>query len=359
MMTLKLTNSFATVQFLIKKELMARILYFHMHLKHSDDQKPSPKRHRLCLTKVVMKTSILLILLTVIYSALPSNRAFAEGGATSGGGHDLGVYAKRIFTALVDAIEESKDIYSSDEKKLIKLRSAQIEKILISDSELPTANEDHSLGTSFIQNGTAFSEWNPTTEKGLVTFQRKKLDALVDPIAIEILFAHELNIMAGIEVTGDYRKSDAFGKQRAKYWETRKAAKTICTFSILDKKTKLGGQVTPGKLLGTSVTGLTTGASVGGGLVRVYDTEVRKGKNPTESIIIQYVLGSEGYLRATVSRAKTVPFADTYILNGEIIESLTPEVAYYNPYDWEVAIREARLKEYVFGFIMVSCARLD
>lgn len=298
-------------------------------------------------------------LLVATPALVTSNAQAKEGGATSGGGHDLGAYAKRILGVVADAIQESQGIYTIEQKQLIQLRSSQVSKVLISDAELPVANVGHTLGTTIIQQGTAFSSWSPDTQTGQVSLQKEKFSAIVDPIAIEVLFAHELAVMAGIETTGDYRLSDAFGAQRAKSWEKRLAHQSICTFTVFNKKLRYGANI-PGEILGTASTGITSGQTVGGGIALLYDLEKRKHARPADSIVIRYVLGNHGYLRAVVSRAQTTPGMPGQIqLAGPITADLTPEVVYYTPYDWEVAIRESRLKEYDFGFLMVSCARLD
>ncbi len=289
----------------------------------------------------------------------PTAAQAKEGGATSGGGHDLGLYAKRIIGIVADAINDSQGIYTTEQKQLIKLRSSQVSKVLISDAELPVANSGHGIGTSIIQQGTAFSSWSPDTQTGQVSLQKDKFNALVDPIAIEVLFAHELAVMAGLETTGDYHLSDAFGTLRSKFWEKRLASQTICTFTVFDKKLRYGLNV-PDKIVGTATTGLTSGQTIGGGLALLYHLKKHSRARANDSVIIRYVLGNHGYLRAIVSRAPTtLGIKNDVMLAGPIAANLTPEVVYYTPYDWEVAIRESRLKEYDFGFMMVSCARLD
>ncbi len=307
----------------------------------------------------IQKVLVFALLIGNSFSAFAQAQAplpiFGDGGATSGGGNELGIFAKRALRTVAENIEQIPNLYSNDQKELIKKRIKSIKSILIVNEELPapSANPDHHFGHVYIQQGTAWSTFDGINSEIKLNF--KRFSALVDPIAIEGLLHHELAVLAGIEKTGDYTYTDQFMLYREKIWESQLAQQAICTISIFEKN---GAE--PGKLLGTAATARTRLTNTEGAIRNIVDLEIRSSKHKeVKSILMRYVLGGSGYFKATISRADTIVLNST----GEFIsirnlQDLTPEITFYNPYDWMMATREARFREFDFGFMMVSCSRI-
>ena len=189
---------------------------------------------------------------------------------------------------------------------------------------------------------------------------------MTDPLSIDALMMHELNVLAGIEKTGDYTYTDQFLAKREQFWTKQQSGRIFCTISLF-AKIKAGEGSLPGELLGTIATKPIIYGFGTGGIGNLEDLEVRtKKKSNVLSIVARYAISGEGYFKVVISKAVTelADVADLYY--GEkkdvFLETtpvdLTPEVIYYSPYDWAAANREARIKEYDFGFTFVSCSKI-
>ena len=279
-----------------------------------------------------------------------------DGGATSGGGDELGIEAKQVFREVVTSLDQIPGLYTQTQKDLMKKRFESIRSVIVVNEELPAPNLDHTFGHVFIQDGTAWSSFDGTYSD--IKLNYDKFSKISDPLTLEGLMHHELAVLADIEKTGDYTYTDQFLANREKFFESQSAQYTQCTVSLFDKN----GSV-PGNLLGTAATKWINNAETTNGVGLIYYLEKRTKKHPkAEAIVMGYVLGGNGYFRVKFLRSETTEPASTS--SDDIAASigegvaLTPDIIFYNPYQWAAAAREARLREFDFGFIMVSCARL-
>lgn len=294
--------------------------------------------------------AVLLLALGLLGS---SPAAHAEkGGASSGGGAELGIFAKKALRTVSEEIDAIPGVYTDAQKDLLRARYRAIKSIAIVQKDLPAANPDgHTYGSGgFVQDGTAYSTFDG--ENAQVELNEARFGKLVHPLAIEGLLHHELAVLAKLERTGEYHYTDAFVKYREKFWEKRLAERTLCTVSLFDREPNFGSEGNhPGRLLGSIATRQTqVGSTTGGwGVLRYLGPPANQALSP--AIVARYVIGGEGYLRMSFSRGKAdaTAFAD--------LEDLTQEITFYNPYEWLAASRESLLKEFDFGFVQVGCSR--
>ncbi len=304
------------------------------------------------------------IWMTALVVAISSSSAWAEkdGGATSGGGDEVGLQVQKVLRFVTSTIKQHREIYDSSPSGLSVqqaiLSIAQLSpKIVVVDSTLPAKSEEGN-GT---QLGAAFSSYDNGSAQ--IQIQRDRWKRISDPVVMEELIHHELAVMAGVEKTGDYRWSDRYTAISKKFWESRKSESILCSVSLFGLAEKpfaearsggysVGIKIAPGKLVGSHGFSVDFGiVSSGWGVL----TKEQPGAFASDSdgIIFRYVVGGVGYLRGIFSKAR-LPKDDFYFSQ---VRDLTPEITFYDPYDWVESSKESLLKQYDFGFVLVGCSR--
>lgn len=264
-----------------------------------------------------------------------SREGTARAGATSGSGDDDGLEVKQVLRVITEMISSDKTtIYTKVEKEAL-LTKAALAKIIMIDDRL---SEETSVGR---QDSAGFSHSDET--ETVLGIQRARWRGISGIVERERLVHHELAIVAGLEVTGDYHLSDKFKKERTILWDQLFSRKIVCTVSAFSKtKNIIDGSIEPDKLLGS------------GGIVMNSDS-VRNGWTPvTGDIIFRYVTSGLGYLRGAFTRA-TVDPKGRFFENER--ESSRQEV-YFTPYNLLEIDRGSILKEWSDYFTMVNCAKI-
>jgi len=297
------------------------------------------------------------VALTVSFSAQAS-----RGNEGSGGGDDTGLQVQKVLRFVTKTIREHQEIYDSSPSGLstqqaILAIAQSSPHIIVVDSPLPAKSGDGSA----TQLGTAFSSYKNGVAQ--IQIQRDRWSRIIDPVVMEELIHHELAVMAGVESTGDYKLSDRYAAISRKFWDSRKSESTLCSASLFELSEKptvvttsrgltMGKKIAPGKMIGSVGFSIEMGitASDWGVLTKdqpgLFDSD-------SDGIIFSYVVSGEGYLRTIFSKARISK--DNSFFSQ--VRDLTPEVVFYDPYDWLDASRESLVKQYDFGFVLVGCSR--
>ncbi len=289
---------------------------------------------------------LLSILLTLV--CYP-HFCYAEGGATSGGGDEDGIDAQHVLRIVTDFIKaDNFSIYSAEERKLLLTKSSLVEKIIMTDEELPV---NTSVG---IQKGAGFSRSDENNT--IIKINRKRWLGMRTVVDNEVFIHHELAVLAGIETTGDYRISDKqFRKFRSILWEKLFSKKIICAVSLFNKEIDAqSGKFQPKHLVGSAgiVVNSSTDVTSDWRIVKMHS----KDEDKNTAVIFRYVASGNGYLRGVFSDATIVSNPGHSFFSE--IKNESKQRVFYTPYNLLEIDREATLKEWNDYFSMVSCSKI-
>lgn len=265
-----------------------------------------------------------------------------NGGATSGGGHDIGAEASRAFRLIFKMISEDKgEVYSAEERKYL-LNLEKLIKILVTDKELPA-----SVGST-TQNSFAFS-FNDG-DNVMVLIQSERWKSAESPLKIEKTLHHELAVLAGLEKTGEYSRTDKFMEKRLAFWQKVQSQSFACTFSLFSKEQN--GQL--GKFIGAS--GVVKKMDTHSGFVTLAPIASRASDEYVPSVIARFVMSAEGYLRAVISEADVLEKNQDF-RTFKNVRSLSKEKVYFTPYDL-VDPLGSNLDTWESYYVQVSCSKI-
>ncbi len=280
------------------------------------------------------------------------------GGATSGGGSDVGVEVKLTIEQIVGLISSSgSELYGQHSQRIIEL--AEEVKIYVVDQELEVQSSEGK-----IQKSSAFSYSDSDSDGALIFINRQDWISNLDILSQERLIHHELMVLAGLEKTAEYHLTAEFVKMRTQFWHQLRAQGFVCTFTAFSKIEKSGRGLTVGKLLGSSAFSVLNANSAQGGFEIVADLSAsQKPPLSRHGILFRFVISDEGYLRGQFGLAyfesressnsqfpvwKT--FADFVPLHTESI--------FYTPYDLIKDLRTPTLIDLGQYYGQVNCVKM-
>lgn len=270
-----------------------------------------------------------------------------HGGATSGGGHDVGLEVSSALRFIFKMISEDKGAVYSAQSRDQLLNLEKLIRILVVDENLPAQVN------GVTQNSFAYS-FNDG-ENVIILIQSDRWKAAQNPVYIERVLHHELAVLVGLEKTGDYRQTDKFVDARAIFWQKVLSQNFACTFSLFSKKYEGKDQTSAiGQFLGASgvvkqmdtQSGFVTLAKIGNRLDNGYDP----------SVIARYVISAEGYLRAIISEADVFERGADFKIFQNLRKNAQEQV-YFTPYDL-LQPQGSVLKSWENYFVQVSCSKI-
>jgi hypothetical protein len=290
----------------------------------------------------------------------PNREIAGEGGYTSGGGDFDGEAANRTLSAVTRIISNS-NLYAENEKNRLTTIATQT-RILVVDHELSASV------AGITQKGAAFSKWvvdttadrrvgakkPPTSFKEripLILLHRERWNQIDDAVKREKLMHHELCVLAGIEQTGDYHRTDRFEELRTNSRPIDDDHVEICTLSLFAKTRSASGRDVPGKPLGTgSIVMDWFGAR--GGRLKIGDINAKR------EIRALYVISSSGYLRMKLYESDHLNESEELHMLYKNESLLKEEGVVFDPYGDPlypgVGAKNIVLDQY---FITASCSR--
>lgn len=256
-----------------------------------------------------------------IYFLLSSTITWA-GGATSGGGHDLGLSIKRIVSNLAMVIESTPEANFPLGKKQEMLRAIQKVRVAVVQGPLPAPVKK----THRLQIGAAFSTFDGV-DQYLIEIDTEKWPKIEDPIIEEGVLYHEIAVMAGLEDTSDYTYTDLFLKHREPMWRAILSQKFLCVVSLIQQP----DETTP-VLLGSQLiySGDPTSVTSNWQILK-HGVELGSDKRQS-SIALQWVSNANGYLRIRIVRASTQIGPGDFKIMWDA-EELIPQMLIHSPYD--------------------------
>lgn len=268
-----------------------------------------------------------------------------EGGYTGGGGDFDGEVASRSLWAVLQFMSEQRYYAAADRSRLIELGPRL--RILVVDKALPAR-----VG-GITQNGAAYSEWVKEGANRIpaMTLQRTRWMAIGKALDREALIHHELCVLAGLEVTGDYHLTNEFVKQRQASRNLSDERAEICTLSLFTKKVSLRGKELPDRPLGTGAI-VMEWMGMRGGRVKIGDIDEHR------EVRALYVIGSDGYLRLKLYESDHLTKAEEFseLYKNETL--LKDETVLFDPYG-DPLYPGVGAKNIVLDrfFLTVSCTR--
>ncbi|MDG0817980.1 hypothetical protein [Bdellovibrio svalbardensis] len=306
----------------------------------SDSQVVNLKNNSVTVKKILNKD------LSEISKIPSSQKGLLMGGATSGGGDDIGLEVQRALSLVVQAIQIDSELYPSKVKQAL-LTKAQSVKILITEEALPAG-----VG-KLSQYGAAFSVFDG--RQAVILIQRQRWVAIDNPTIKDSLIHHELAVLAGLETTGDYQYTNLFATQRAKFWERLQSQSFVCTFSLY-KKTNDRNSVSR-KLMGSA--GVFIGdPGVSSNFEVIQDLEPHVDGKSNRAIIVRYVLAGSGYLRAQISEADVTRYKNSSWKTFSNLSEISVERIYFSPYDSVDTGRGSNLETWGDNFLQVACSKM-
>ncbi len=298
-------------------------------------------------TTLRLKSNLTLFAATFCLLLLPLTAI--AGGATSGGGDDVGIEVKQVLGIVTDMIKSDHTLLTKQIKAKLLAKAASIKKIIVVNHNLPV---ETAVGT---QNGEAFSRSNRQFSIMKIVRQRWLQDDA--PYRQETLIFHELAVMAGIETTGDYHLSIQFQKEREAFWEHMLANGVACTVSLFtQKKNPFDNSLEPGEYIISSGFVMNSTTSVRGGFVNIKHLSSND-RLQNKSVIFRYITSGTGYLRGMFSDATIVNAATSDAFFTSVWNN-SNEITYFTPYDLIAGSRQPIFRKWSKYFTMVSCAKL-
>lgn len=276
------------------------------------------------------------------------------GGATSGGGDDTGIEVQRVLNSVYQMIANSSDLYPEEVKQAL-LKKARTAKIMVTDNELPVTQGQ------FAQYGAAFSVYDE--QEAIIQIQRKRWNDIANPLITDSLLHHELAVLAGVEITGDYQYTNKFAISRDKFWQSVLAKQFVCTFNLYGRaeppsySRPVTREFRIGKLLGSA--GVTVGFDGSrSGFDVIQDLSPQVDGQYNKVVMVSYVISSNGYLRAQLSEADVSRYKnnDWKIFSNQT--KVSQEKVYLNPYDYIDGARSASIEHWDDKLVQISCSKL-
>ena len=276
-----------------------------------------------------------------------------RGGATSGGGDEVGIEVSRVISLVNEMVQnEPGQIYSEKMKAAIN-KMATRPKIFIDDMELPARAGDRE------QNGVAFSVYDG--KQATIRIQRQRWEALMNPVKKDVIIHHELAVLAGIERTGDYVVSTKFEAKQSLFWEKARSKKFLCSISLFEKKPDFTELVDePAMNIGEAVGSVAfhinfVGAKGGMGVIHQLTPPDKKGES--RALFARWVISSSGYLRASLAEATLIYGEWGNVITWKSLTNETPEKVYYTPYE-SLEVTGGRFGVWGKYYTLVSCTKL-
>jgi hypothetical protein len=284
-----------------------------------------------------------------IRRAIELNKTMLQksGGATSGGGDDVGPEVSRSVRFILQMIAQDQgSVYSAEAREHL-LSLGKLIRILIVDTELPATIN------GITQNGFAYS-FNDS-ETVLILIQSDRWKAAQNPVFVERTLHHELAVLAGLEKTGDYTLTDRFAKARMAFWQKVLSQNFACTFSLFSKDSELEHQtLSIGKFLGAA--GIVKKMDTQSGFVTLARVGNKSNDDYYPSVIARYVVSAEGYLRAMISEADVLEKGANW-RSFQNLRNNSTEKVYFSPYDL-IDPQGSNLESWGQYFVQVSCSKI-
>jgi hypothetical protein len=274
------------------------------------------------------------------------------GGATSGGGDEVGIEATQVLNGVVSMIENTNQF----DKRLVEI-SKEV-KIFVTDRELPNLDQAQVLSSdafvvSIQQSGVAYSIRDNSGAR--IFIQRQRWEKLSDSLFKESLLFHELAVLSGVEATGDYKYTRLFFEKRGAYWESMKSMTTVCTVALFSSIKQTTGNFLIGEFLGAN--SFKNAAGVSAGMKVLYDIEPHNSGKPGRAVIFNYVLSGHGHLRGFVEIADASYFNRNQNVFITKTYNRSEKQVYLNPYAGKVNY-EAHFSRWENYYIQVGCSKL-
>lgn len=266
--------------------------------------------------KIIMRNLKIIYILFLFHSSM-----VWAGGATSGGGHDVGLQVKRVVSILSAAIQNIPSSAYPIGMKDKMLLASQKARVAVVPGPLPAVVEK----THRLQIGAAFSTFDGK-ETYLIEVDYNKWPLIEDPTVEEGILYHEIAVMAGLETTSDYTYTDRFLKDRKKLWEKIFSEKFYCVVSLVQHS-----NASHPKLLGSVLLFDSDPTSIRLNWSALTHLQKRSdGKNT--SLVLQWVFGANGYLRTRLIQAETELGPGDFKIFWDAKEIL-PQALIHSPYD--------------------------
>lgn len=275
-----------------------------------------------------------------------SKKGLMMGGATSGGGDDIGLEVQRALGLVAQAIQIDSELYPSKAKQAL-LTKAQSVKIIITEEALPASAGQLS------QYGAAFSVFDG--RQAVILVQRQRWMAIDNPTIKDSLIHHELAVLAGLETTGDYRYTNLFATHRKEFWERLQSQNFVCTFSLYKKANDQ--RSASGKLMGSAGVFMRD-SGVSANFEVIQDLEPQVDGKSNRAIIVRHVVSNNGYLRAQISEADVTRYKNNNWKIFSNLSEISVERVYFSPYDSVDSGRGSNLETWGDNFLQVACSKI-
>ncbi|HWU43810.1 MAG TPA: hypothetical protein VN132_10240 [Bdellovibrio sp.] len=283
-----------------------------------------------------------------IRRAIELNKAMIQkrGGATSGGGDDIGLEVSRAIHFILQMVSQDQGVVYSTESKKHLLSLEKLIRILVIDAELPATVD------GITQNGFAYS-FNDG-ENVLILIQSNRWKEAQNPADVERTLHHELAVLTGLEKTGDYNVTDKFTQARVAFWQKVLSQNFACTFSLFSKSQTADGSQSIEKFLGAA--GVVKKMDGQGGFVTLARTGNKLSNEYYPSVIVRYVISANGYLRAAISEADVLEIGSDW-RTFQNLRNNSKEKVYFTPYDL-IEPQGSNLESWGPYFVQISCSKI-